>query len=489
MAALVRNVILIISDTLRRDCVGAYGRPPWFDVPTFTPHLDRFAQRCLVFERAYSSSFPTVPLRNDILTGRATFTYKPWAPLDRDEVTLQDRLNQAQILTSLVVDTPHPFAPGFNYQRGFQAWELIRGQEHDRWKSHPRDPALPCPPHQLRNPEGTVKQYLRNVHRRVREEEYFCARTMRAAAEWLEENRDGEPFFLYVDTFDPHEPWDPPRHYVDRYDPGYEGAEVIYPAYDRSDYLSEAELRHCRALYAGEVSLVDRWVGYLLDTVESLGLMERTAILFLADHGFYLGDHGYMGKSLITARYQQTIPLYPEVCHIPFLLYLPGATPRRISALAQPLDLMPTILDLLGVAKPEGLHGTSLLPVLTGEATGVREVAIASPTISGPTVTVPHPTARATITDGEWLLVFGSQVDRVTDEETTQAVDSVLRRVGTLEQGPIRPELYDLRADPGATQDQFAPDVEAARRLHGAFVATLERCGVPEAHLRFFREL
>src|SRR5437660_5844352 len=85
-----RNVILIISDTLRRDCVSVYGEPGWFGKPVRTPHLERFAARATVFDRAFSSSFPTVPLRNDILTGRATFTYKQWAPLDRDDATLQE---------------------------------------------------------------------------------------------------------------------------------------------------------------------------------------------------------------------------------------------------------------------------------------------------------------------------------------------------------------------------------------------------------------
>src|SRR5262249_45717120 len=196
-----RNVLLIISDTLRRDCVSVFGEPGWFGSPVHTPHLARFAERATVFDRAFSSSFPTVPLRNDILTGRATFTYKPWAPLAHDEATLQDSLNAAGLVTALCADTPHPFTPSFNYQRGFQAWELIRGQEHDPWKSHPRDPVLPCAPEKLRSPFQTVKQYLRNVFDRRREEDYFAARTMRAAAEWLE-NGYQDPFFLYVDTFD-----------------------------------------------------------------------------------------------------------------------------------------------------------------------------------------------------------------------------------------------------------------------------------------------
>jgi len=278
--------------------------------------LDRFAHQAVIVERAYCCSFPTVPHRNDVLSGRYTFTYKPWAPIDPKEVTLPATLNRAGKVTALFVDTPHPFAPGFNYQRDFQCWELIRGQEHDRWKTHPREVKFPCQPHKLRNPERTVVQYLRNVHDRCSEADYFPARTMTAAAEWLEKNYDTE-FFLYLDTFDPHEPWDPPQYYVDLYDPGYEGEEVIYPRYDKCDFLTEEELKHCRALYAGEVTLVDRWVGYLLERVESLGLMDNTAIFFTTDHGFYLGEHGYIGKSLITPEYQQAIPLYPEVSASP----------------------------------------------------------------------------------------------------------------------------------------------------------------------------
>jgi arylsulfatase A-like enzyme len=489
MAAEVRNVILIISDTLRRDCVSVYGDPGWFGRPVHTPRLERFAGRATVFERAFSSSFPTVPLRNDVLTGRATFTYKQWAPLDREDRTLQETLNDGGILTGLVADTPHPFAPGFNYQRGFQTWELIRGQEHDRWKAHPRDPALPCAPEKLRSPEETVKQYLRNTAWWQSEADTFAARTMSAAAEWLEANHRS-PFFLYVDTFDPHEPWTPPRHYTDLYDPGYEGEEVIYPAYDRSDYLSPEELRHCRALFAGEATLVDHWTGHLLDRAESLGLFENTAILFLSDHGFYLGEHGYVGKSLISSRYQQTIPLYPEVCHIPLMVHMPGQDRgSRTGALAQPLDLAPTVLDLLDLPVPASCDGASLKPVLTGHAKSVRDIAIASPTLSAAGMTVPHPTRRASVTDGEWMLVYGSQVDRIADGETTAMVDSVLREVRTLEEGPVRPELYHLATDPGATKNVLPERGEVAEALHAELVRYLEARRVPEAHLRFFRRL
>jgi arylsulfatase A-like enzyme len=477
------NVVLIISDTLRRDCLGCYGAPPWArDFKTkigrvHTPHLDRFAKTAAVFDNAFITSFPTVPTRHDILTGQYTWTFKPWSPLDAGTVTLQDTLNEAGVFTGLVVDTPHPFAPGFNYQRGFQTWELIRGQEGDAWKGDPSDPTLPSRPEKLRNPQHTVKQYLRNMNQRHWEEDYFPARTMREASRWLERNHRRKPFFLYVDTFDPHEPWDPPQYYTDLYDPDYKGEEVIYPSYDRCDYLSRPELRHCRALYSGEVTLVDRWVGHLLERIESLGLMEDTAVIFVSDHGFYLGEHGYMGKSLITPKYQQAIPLYPEVAHIPMLAYLPGTKGgRRIGHYAQTIDLMPTVCDLLGAPVPETVQAGP-------------PFVVCSPTVSHSRMKVPHPTSRSSIYSGDWLLVYGPQVDRVIDKQTTQMVDSLLRQVRTLEKGPIRPRLYNLKRDPDCKRNVLSKHRRVAERLHRDYVSFLEKAGVPEEHLQFFRSL
>ena len=476
------NVILIVSDTLRRDHLGCYGND-WIS----TPNLDRFAQGAHIFERAYLASFPTVPCRNDLFTGRYTFTYKPWAPIGEGETVLAEVLDQAGVVTALFADTPHPFTPGFNYQRGFAGWEIIRGQEHDRWKTEPAEIVFPCDPTKLRAGEQSTGQYLRNVAEREKEEDYFPARTMRAAAHWLERN-SRYPFFLYIDTFDPHEPWDPPQHYTDLYDPGYEGEKVIYPRYDRCDFLTQAELNHCRALYAGEVSLVDRWVGHLLRRVEDLGLWNDTAVFVMSDHGFYLGEHGYIGKSLIAPEYQQALPLYPEVARIPLLAHLPNsARRRRIRAYAQPVDLMPTILELFGVPIPGAVQGRSLLTLLRGKRRAVRPFAVSSPTLSSPAIAAPHPTTRSTITSGDWTLIFGSQTDRITDPEMTRMVDGIQRQVRALERGPIRPELYHLPEDPACTRDVIHQHPDVARKLHADYVAFLKRAGMDEGHLRFLR--
>lgn len=480
----VDNVILIITDTMRRDALSLYGGN-WIR----TPHFDRFGQQALIFENFYVSSFPTVPLRNDLITGRYTFTYKDWSPLDPDAVTLQETLDKADILTSLIVDTPHPFTPGYNYQRGFAAWQVNRGQEGDPFRSAPRKVKLPCDPGKLRGGERTVTQYLRNVSKRQREEDYFVAQTMIRAADWLGENNDGRRFFLYVDTFDPHEPWDPPRYYVERFDPGYAGEEVIYAHYDywrRS--LSQSELKHCRALYAGEVTMVDRWIGFLLDRIATLDLLRNTAVIIMGDHGHYLGEHGLIGKALIRGKVFQYVPLYPEVARIPLLIYFPGCEGgTRTKALAQPVDVMPTILDLLGVAHPPSVEGSSLAPLLDGRASKVKEIAIASPalfgsTISGTAKAPPSPANRSSVTDGEWLFIYGAQGEGTGAGLRTVSVDSIVREVRDV-QGEIRPELYYLPDDPGCEKNVISEKLSVAGQLYGAYVGFLKSRHYPENYL------
>jgi arylsulfatase A-like enzyme len=157
--------------------------------------------------------------------------------------------------------------------------------------------------------------------------------------------------------------------------------------------------------------------------------------------------------------------------------------------MAQPVDLMPTVLDLMDVEIPGTVQGRSLKPVLEGRQKNHRDLAVASPTISHANLQVPHPTTRSTITDGEWLLIYGSQVDRIDEPEVTQMVDSLLRSVKTLEQGPVRPELYHLATDPGCTRNVLDANPTTAEALHQEYVRFLEAAGVPERHLRFFHEL
>ena len=195
------------------------------------------------------------------------------APLPASEVVISETLANAGYTTMLIADTPHILQRGFHFDRGFTAWDWIRGQENDRLRTDPQRVELPSAPHKLREPEMTMGQYLRNIADWQEESDRFCPTTFTRACQWLEQNAKSKPFFLHVDTFDPHEPWDPPQSDADRYDPGYEGERVTYPVYGYwEDFLSPAELRHSHALYCGEVSMVDRWFGRILETMDRLDL-------------------------------------------------------------------------------------------------------------------------------------------------------------------------------------------------------------------------
>ena len=193
---------------------------------------------------------------------------------------------------------------------------------------------------------------------------------------------------------------------------------------------------------------------------------------------------------ILTPEYNQALPLYPTVSAIPLLIHMPGQKePKHSEAFAQPVDYMPTILDYLSLEIPERVRGKSLKPVLEGKAENIREFSVSSPTISAKTIQIPHPTSRASITNEEWMLIYGSQVDRVTELEVTHMVDSMMRRVRTLEKGPIRPELYHLTDDPMCMKNVINDHFDEAKRLHTGFVKLLEWLEMPERHLRFFREI
>ena len=118
--------------------------------------------------------------------------------------------------------------------------------------------------------------------------------------QWLQRHYK-ENFFLYIDTWDPHEPWDAPNYYTELYMPDYDG-EIIEPPYNRGQDVpgfTEGQGQEGPRRLLCEVTMVDTWIGYLLRCVENMGLTDNTAIIFTTDHGFLLGEHGgHFGKSV-----------------------------------------------------------------------------------------------------------------------------------------------------------------------------------------------
>ncbi|MCD6325399.1 sulfatase [Candidatus Bathyarchaeota archaeon] len=472
------NIIVIVSDTFRWDFLGCYGNE-WIR----TPCLDKFAEKSIVFDKAYTGSFPTVPHRSDLFTGRYCFHTRGWAPLSPEEDTFPKMLRRAGYYTKMVTDTGNIVRGAMNFYLDFDDWEHI---SRDDLPEPKRNVKVPCPKYKFRFPERGYRLYPYLIN--LKEDEFFCARTMRRAADWLEKNYKRDDFLLYVDTFDPHEPWLPPQEYIDLYDPEYEdkGDIVFFPRYDYADYLTSTELKHMRALYAGMVTLVDKWVGFLLDKIGELGLFENSAVIFTSDHGFYHGEHGRIGKHTVLNG-RDNWPLYEEVSHIPLIMSIPEMPKsKRCDALIQPVDIMATILDLAGISIPKYLHGRSVLPILKGETSRIRDIAVSSggpyfqpgqhcgvtrppwlalPPYMKPFVLSPDPEyiSHSTITDGEWTLLYATK--------------------------GVHAELYNLRRDPKQENNVISENLEVARRLHRKFYAFLRDIGASERILRLRREL
>ena len=471
-----KNVILIMNDSLRRDHVNCYGVPaPWVrpghEGEPFirTPNLDRLASDSMLFDRHYIASYPTVPNRTDLYTGRYGFCYRGWQPLEPTDVILPEIVKRHGYTTALFFDTPPMGNNEYNFTRGYDAWEWVRGQLGDRYITDPRVPTpVPADKHKVRRVEGT-QQYLRNQRDRIHEEDYVAARTLRSAARWLEENHMQDGFLLWVDTWDPHEPFDPPSHYLDLYDrPGYDGQHIIFPQYGHSDYMTPDELNHVRALYAGEVTLCDTWVGHLLDTAERLGLFENTLIVYMTDHGHLFGDHGLEGKPG-----GQLGTIYEPTCRVPLIIRHPDGVGagKRIQPLVQPPDILPTVLDFLDVPIPDTVQAKSIWPMLRGETERIHEFAVSGRYPLGTMYSYtaatfdgwagPDRVASAlTVTDEKWSYICSP--------------DTWVSH------------LYNLEDDPDQLNNLIDTHSEVAERMHTALIAFLEEMGSPPERISKF---
>lgn len=292
------NLVVLVLDSLRQDHVGAYhhGQAAFTDVPAAqTPHLDRFSRQCVVFENAYPEALPTIPTRYVLMSGQRGLPFRPWAPLQAGDLTIAQLLRNEGYVCGLVSDCYHYRAPGMNYHAGFHAYRWIRGQEYDAWESAP--PQRPVDRYvNAKYPEDwrqRVAQFLANTDRFTAEEDWFPAQVVDEAVEWLRRNRVHQQVLLWVDCFDPHEPWDPPARFDTYTDPSYTGPRLILPMGGRADaWASPADIRLLRGLYAGEVAFVDHCLGRLFAGLEELGYLDDSIVAVLSDHGHPLGDHG-----------------------------------------------------------------------------------------------------------------------------------------------------------------------------------------------------
>lgn len=450
------NIILIISDTYRYD--NLFERAA---MPVRTPNLDAFSERAVSMSQFYTGSFPTIPQRTDLISGRYGWPWYGWKPLT--EKNLLPKLLQGRgYVTQLLCDCPHLFKNDFD--KAFNGAYAIRGQEGDTYFLRMNTPIREMMPREkTRTGHHFQDKNLVDLHRWINrywvcEDDTFPPRTAGYAVRWLEENAEYRPFFLWVDFFDPHEPWDPPEYMVKKYDPDYDGTPMLHPNYGKATDYTPAELRNLRAHYCAEAEVVDRWVGRILQKVDDLALWDNTIVVFTTDHGMSLGEHNRTGKSNINDNDDRRWPLYTEIAHIPFLVAAPGLEGgREVDALAQPVDILPTLLDLAGldVTPPDPFHGQSFAPSLRGAAQ--------------------EPTRDFVIT--------GYHLRKRDGAIPSTAVTPVLY-TEKWAYAPIGPEgqreLFDLEADPYAETNVIGDHPAVADDLHAKLVQWLRDIGAPD---------
>lgn len=371
------NLLVVTLDTTRADRIGAYGGR------VRTPAFDRLAKEGVLFEQTASVAPLTLPAHTSIFTGR----FPPEHGV-RDnggffvspkEVTLARVLKGAGFQTGAVT-AAYVLDGKWGLNVGFDTyvddWEVNRMRE--------------VTPGSMQRPANEV------VDR---------------ALPWLEKVKD-QRFFAWLHFYDPHGPFTPPEPYA-------------------SEYAGRP--------YDGEIAFMDSQLGRVIDFLERNGLLDKTVIAVLGDHGESLGDHGEDSHAFF---------VYESTIRVPFVVRAPFSrvAPRRVADPVREVDVMPTVLDLLGVPTPKGIAGRSLVPLLTGDSKDMGLEAYAE--------------AMYPLHHFGWA-------------------DTRTLRVGRYKvfDAP-RPEFYDLEQDPGELKNLFAERRTLAdqmlarlRQLHDAWTA------------------
>jgi arylsulfatase A-like enzyme len=367
------NVVVVVADTLRTAYMGAYGND-WIR----TPNMDRLAREGTLFSRAHPESLPTIPTRRTLHTGRRAFPfrdYRPvpwdnvylpgWQPMSPEEGTIAEALVQQGYHTGFFADVPHYFVPGMNFTRGFKQWQFVRGQAEDRLNAAAKaDPALLS---RYLGSAERIRSHLVNVRPELPEENWHAPRVFRGAIEFVEENAGNQPFYLYVDSFAPHETWEAPLHYYDLYGSREEREPmcitVPYGPLERNPEIEE-RLPSLRANYAGLVTMVDTWFGRLLDAIDRLGMREKTLVVLSSDHGTNFAEN----PERVTGKPAEY--MYPGTMDIPLIVRHPeGQGAGRVrDELVYSLDIPATVMAGTGVEPVDAIEGRSLLPLVEGES-------------------------------------------------------------------------------------------------------------------------
>ncbi len=444
------NVLVIMTDQQRGDCLGIDGHPV-----LMTPNIDAIAGAGTRFSRAYSTCPVCIPARRSLMTGLFPSSHGVVGFNETDEwdpsQSLVGRLRDAGYQTALVGRSMHLYPPRKRY--GFE--QMVTAQSHWRDWLERRLPAETFQRgggHYAAGPmhnDWTARPWPwdEGLHQ--------TNWTVAEALRFLKDRDTSAPYFLVVSFLAPHPPLLPPAFYMERYlrlaAPAPLRGDWAVPPPDggrgrdimdlRVDLTGEA-LASARAAYWGMINHVDDQLRRLLTPVEDPIDRANTVVMFTSDHGEMLGDHHLWRKSV---PYEGSARIPLAIAAPPRLGLPAGRVVDRPVALE---DILPTALDLCGVPLPEGLDGRSLAPFLRGESPGWR-----------PHLHIEHSEGmndlpHHTLTDGREKFIW-------------------FTRDG-------REQFFELVADPGECRNLVASPAHAARVAHWRTALVAELAGRPE---------
>jgi arylsulfatase A-like enzyme len=395
------NVLLLTLDTLRADHLGCYGY-----AKNTSPALDTLASSSIVFDQAIAQSAITPVSHASIMTGLNPYNHNLRSLHGGVNYRLpESRLTLAEIMGANGYETggfvsAFPVTEHYGLHQGFETWGEAFQKKDDK---------------KILSKTGVVNT---GTAQRA------CDATTKKAVAWLRQHAEN-PFFAWIHYFDVHDPIIlPPDEYLKRF----------YPeSRDKPDIL--------RAVYDAEIAFMDDQIERLLEELEALGIRENTLLAILSDHGEGLGDHDWWGHSI----------LYQEQIRLVFILSIPGRTDgTRVSSLVRSIDLVPTLIELLGLNIPEetGFDGKSLLEIID-ESPGQPRIAY-SESINDLTAYYDsqlQDDSLYAVSDGRWKLILYREKSR--DKEL---------------------ELFDLQADPHELNNLSEKHPEVTSRLRNELI-------------------
>jgi choline-sulfatase len=441
------NLLVILADDHSGLWLGAAG-----DRRGATPHIDSLARQGVYFNRTFCNSPLCTPSRQSLITGllpHAVGVTRLETKLPEDALTLGRWLSILGYRTAAIgkMHFNNRSKHGFDVRIDTPDWK-------DFLRQHPASGGDERKPFRPFVDPAAVWLNARcddaGVPAESMEASYFVDR----AIDYMQANHD-RPFAMVVSFYEPHAPFRFPRQWHGR----YRADEFSVPPFSQRDRdeqpavfreLTSDDIRGIQAAYYTSLSFVDFHIGRLIQTLEDSGLGPETLVVYLSDNGYMLGQHGRLEKNCF----------YEPAVRVPLIVRWRGHLPegKRIAALAELVDIFPTICHLLGVPRPSLLHGTDLVPLIEQKPGAKGHEAVFSE--------YNESEEAMTRTDRYKLIVGSGRRQRKDHLESGAPLSGPYQRLYDLDRDPD--ETTDLSEDPG----HAALVAELLKKLHDRLVST-----------------